>query len=134
VVLALTVLIVAFAGGLYFTWKKAKNEGATIWNPASRRMFIELMIPLATGGLFATVFLIEGLEQYVSSICLVFYGLALINGSKYTRSDIKYLGLLEVVLGLVCLFARGYSLLFWTLGFGLLHIVYGIIMWRKYKA
>ena len=65
--------------------------------------------------------------------CLIFYGLALINGSKYTVSDIKYLGLIEVVLGCIGLFINpGYGLYLWAFGFGVLHIVYGIIMWRKY--
>ncbi|MBS1774247.1 MAG: hypothetical protein JST82_15420 [Bacteroidetes bacterium] len=130
--LALGVLFVALAGGVYFTWKKAKKEGATIWNNASKKMVAELLIPLLAGGVFATAFLIEGLELYIPAICLAFYGLGLINGSKYTRSDIKYLGMLEVALGCVSLFVRGYGLLLWTIGFGILHILYGIIMWRKY--
>lgn len=132
VTLAMIVLVVALAGGYYFTMRKAKRAGGTVWNHASRRMLVEIAIPLAAGGIFASTFLFRGLEGYIPATCLVFYGLALINGSKYTLSDIKFLGLLEVVLGCICLFAQGYGLLLWTIGFGALHILYGIMMWNKY--
>jgi hypothetical protein len=130
--LAMAVLIVALAGGLFFTMRKARKAGATLWSPASRRMVFELAVPLAIGGIFAFVFLYRGLEAYIPAICLVFYGLALMNGSKHTLSDIRYLGFFEISLGVICLFLQGYGLLLWTLGFGVLHILYGIIMWNKY--
>ena len=60
-------------------------------------------------------------------------GLALINGSKYTLSDIRYLGLCQVVLGCICIFVPAWGLTFWAIGFGGLHILYGIVMWNKYK-
>ncbi|HEY1030602.1 MAG TPA: hypothetical protein VGD89_02435 [Flavipsychrobacter sp.] len=130
--LAIVVLVVALAGGYFFTMRKARKEGATLWSPASRRMVFELAVPLAIGGIFAFVFLYRGLEAYIPAICLVFYGLALINGSKHTLSDIRYLGFFEIALGIICLFLQGYGLLLWTVGFGVLHILYGIIMWSKY--
>ncbi len=134
VLLAIGVLVVALAGGYYFTYRKAKKDGVAMLNSSSRRMFIELAIPLCAGGIFASAFLWHGLELYVAPICLAFYGLALINGSKYTLSDIRYLGIAEVALGCLSLFVRGYGLLLWAIGFGVLHILYGIIMWRKYDT
>lgn len=134
VALALGVLAVALVGGYYFTHRKAKKDGVSVWNSSSKRMFVELAIPLATGGVFAFAFLWNGLELYIAPICLTFYGLSLINGSKYTHSDIKYLGMAEVLLGCICLFVKGYGLLLWTVGFGVLHILYGSIMWKKYDS
>ena len=87
---------------------------------------------MLAGAIFAFKFLFDEQVSYVAPTCLAFYGLALINGSKYTLSDIKYLGLLEVALGCICLFIPGYGLLFWAIGFGALHVLYGIIMWNKY--
>jgi len=69
----------------------------------------------------------------VTPSCLIFYGLALINGSKYTVSEVRYLGYLELVLGIVNLWATRYGLYFWAAGFGVLHILYGIVMWNKYE-
>ena len=134
VALAFVVLTVALVGGYYFTHRKAKKDGVSVWNNSSKRMFAELAIPLATGGIFAFAFLWNGLELYIAPTCLAFYGLALINGSKYTHSDIKYLGTAEVLLGCISLFVRGYGLLLWAIGFGVLHILYGFIMWKKYDS
>lgn len=132
IALAITVLLLAFAGGLYFTWKKTKNNGDKLWNSASRRMLGHMAIPLVAGGMFSLLFLNNGHEMYIAPACLVFYGLALINGSKYTISDIRYLGFSELGLGCINMFLPGYGLTFWALGFGVLHILYGIIMWNKY--
>jgi hypothetical protein len=132
IILALAVFIVALAGGYYFTWRKTRLQGGSVWNSASRRMFTEIAIPLVAGGIFALNFLHNRHEGYIAPTCLVFYGLALINGSKYTLSDIKYLGLCELLLGCISLTMPGYGLTFWAIGFGALHILYGIIMWNKY--
>ncbi|RYE26537.1 MAG: hypothetical protein EOP51_00275 [Sphingobacteriales bacterium] len=132
IALAVTVFLVALAGAYYFTWRKAKMQGGKIWTGSSRRMLMEMAIPLAAGGIFALHFLYAHHEAYIAPVCLAFYGLALINGSKYTLSDIKYLGISSLVLGCLNLFAPGYGLTFWAIGFGVLHILYGIVMWNKY--
>ncbi|KAA5537129.1 hypothetical protein F0919_05510 [Taibaiella lutea] len=132
--LAIIVFVIALLGGYYFTYRKNKKAGVSIWNSASKKMIVNLGIPFAAGAVFVLALINNGDWQYVSSGCLIFYGLSLINGSKYTVSDIKYLGLLEVVLGCIGLFiSPGYGLYLWAFGFGVLHIVYGIIMWRKYE-
>ena len=69
----------------------------------------------------------------VAPTTLLFYGLALYNAGKYTLDEIRYLGVSEIILGLLgCIFI-GYGLMFWALGFGVLHIVYGFMMWWKYE-
>lgn len=132
ILLAAAIFAVALAGGFFFTWRKVKAQGLTLWNHASRQLLLQVMLPLIAGGIFCLAFLYNGHAAYIGPACLVFYGLALINGSKYTLSDIRYLGMLEVLLGCICLFFPGYSLYFWAAGFGILHILYGIIMWNKY--
>lgn len=132
VLLAMCVFTVALAGAYYFTWRKTRVQGVKIWNSASRRMITEMAIPLATGGVFALYFLYARHESYITPACLAFYGLALINGSKYTLSDIRYLGLCMLLLGCISLFMPGHGLMFWATGFGGLHIIYGIIMWNRY--
>lgn len=132
-VLATLTFVVALAGAVYFTFRKNERSGILIWNQASRRMLLNLSIPVAAGGILIVSFLMHGDWHYVAPACLIFYGLALINSSKYTVSDIRYLGLMEVLLGGISLImAPAYGLYIWAMGFGVLHIAYGIIMWRKY--
>ncbi len=132
-VLALATFALAFTSSFYLTWRKAKKMGQPIWDLTSRRLAWNMIVPLVTGGAFIIGMLRYDAWLFVSPACLVFYGLALVNASKYTFTDIRYLGYCEIVLGLINMMLPGYGLWFWALGFGLLHIVYGIIMWRKYE-
>lgn len=130
--LGLGVFLVAFAGAFFFTRRKARSLGHTLWSNASRQMLLSGFFPMLVGGIFSVTFIYYGCPMFVAPACLTFYGLAVISGSRHTLSDIRYLGMLEVALGCTCLFFPGYGLLFWAVGFGILHIVYGAIMWNKY--
>jgi hypothetical protein len=131
--LALITMGLALFSGFYFTWKKARRTKAIMWNSSSKRLIINLCIPLLTGGVFVFAMLLNDEWKFIGPACLIFYGLALINGSKYTLDEIRYLGMLEIVLGCINLFLTGYGLYFWATGFGILHIIYGILMWNKYE-
>ncbi len=130
---ALIVLVLAILGGVYFTTKKANKKGQQIFDKLTYRLLAALAIPLATGGIFAIGLWNQGLLGLVAPITLIFYGLALINASKYTLQDIYYLGISEIVLGLLATFSLGHGLEFWGIGFGILHIIYGTVMYYKYE-
>jgi hypothetical protein len=131
--LAAAVLIAALTTATLMTWRKARKSKLPVWDHASRRLAINMMIPLAAGGFFVIGLLYRSDWEYVAPSCLIFYGLALVNASKYTLTDIRYLGLLEIALGCVCMYYPHEGLYFWAAGFGVLHIVYGLIMWWKYE-
>jgi hypothetical protein len=130
--LAVSVFAVASVLSFYFTWRKTKQQGRSVWDHSSKRAFWNMTIPLVSGGLFVLGMLRLDEWQFVAPACLVFYGLALVNAGKYTLADIRSLGYCEIALGLINMLFIGYGFYFWTIGFGVLHIVYGIIMWRKY--
>ena len=132
ILLAFGVFVIAFIGGIYFTFRKANRNGQKLWNNASRQMLYQLFFPLFAGAVFTLMFIYYGCGMFIAPTCLVFYGLALISASRYTLSDIRYLGTLDVALGCAALFFPGYGLYFWALGFGVLHILYGAVMWNKY--
>ena len=127
------VLIASLAAGIFFTVRKAKRKGQGIWDSTAKRVLINLFIPLAVGGLFCIELLYYRLVGLVPPATLIFYGLALINASKYTLHDIRFLGICEVILGLIASLFLEYALLFWALGFGVLHIIYGVVMYVKYE-
>jgi hypothetical protein len=131
--LAAATFAVAFIAAFYLTWRKAKKHNLPVWDHTSRRLFWNMVIPMAAGGLFILGMLYYNEWRFVAPACLLFYGLALVNASKYTLSDIRYLGYCEIVLGLISMFFIGYGLYFWAAGFGILHIIYGAIMWFKYE-
>jgi len=131
--LAMLVLVAALLTSTLFTWRKARRNQLPIWDHASKKLAINMAIPLAAGGAFAIGLMDHGGWNYVAPACLVFYGLALVNASKYTLTDIRYLGLLEIILGCICMYYPHEGLYFWAGGFGILHIIYGLIMWWKYE-
>ncbi len=130
---ALAVLFAAVATCILLTTRKAHKQGLPIWSNTSRRLLISMAIPLAAGGLFCLALLIHHVFALVAPATLIFYGLALINGSKHTLRDVYYLGIFEIILGIIASFFIGYGLLFWAIGFGILHIVYGTLMYFKYE-
>jgi hypothetical protein len=133
VIVGALVLVLALASGVYFTWRNAKRKNLSYWNSSAKRMLINLLIPLVAGGLFCFILLYHQLVYLIAPTTLIFYGLALINASKYTLRDIRYLGVSEIVIGLIASVFVGYGLLFWAIGFGVLHIVYGLTMYYKYE-
>ncbi|WP_205503119.1 hypothetical protein [Rufibacter psychrotolerans] len=127
------VLVLGFCAATYFTVRNARKKNQRVWDNQSRRLLINLAIPLGTGGAFCAILLYHGLFYLVAPAMLVFYGLALLNASKYTLSDIRYLGLFEIALGLLASIFVGYGLMLWTVGFGMLHVVYGALVYFKYE-
>lgn len=130
--LGIATFVIALAGVFFFTWRKAKRMGQNVWNSASRQMTAQLFYPVFAGSVFCFMFIYYGCGMFVAPACLVFYGLALISAGRHTFSDIRYLGMLDVALGCTALFFPGGGLIFWGLGFGVLHILYGAMMWSKY--
>jgi hypothetical protein len=131
---AALVLVLSVLFSLYFSLKKAKRDGKNIWTPVSKRLLINLLIPLVTGGFFTIVLLFQNHIQLIIPVFLIFYGLALVSAGKFTYGEIFYLGILEIITGLVSAFVPGWGLIFWIFGFGILHIIYGLAVYRKYEA
>lgn len=131
--IAALTFIAAFITSFLFTYLRSKKDGTSLWGSTTLRLFWNTVIPLAAGGLFLLRSM--QLEHYglIAPGCLIFYGLALVNASKYTLGEVRYLGYCQIFLGIINLWMIGYGLYFWAAGFGVLHIVYGLLMWLKYE-
>lgn len=116
-----------------FTYLRSIKTGVPMYGASAKRLLWNTMIPLLVGAIVVLRFIQWGYGGLVAPACLLFYGLALINGSKYTLTEIRWLGYSELILGIINLWLIGYGLLFWAFGFGILHIVYGIAMWWRYE-
>lgn len=133
-VIGALTLVLAVGAGIFFTIRKARKNNHDIWDAKTKQLLLNLLIPLASGGIFCLLLLLRGYIGLIAPLTLLFYGLALVNASKYTITEVRSLGIMEITLGLVSTYFIGYGLLFWILGFGVLHIVYGIIMELRYKS
>lgn len=131
--IAFVVISASLITGIYLTYKKARKHGENFWDASSKRVLINFMIPLATGGFFILFLIEKEIYGFVAPLTLIFYGLACVNASKYTLGDVRYLGITLLILGLISSYFIGFGLLFWAIGFGFCHLFYGSIMYFKYE-
>jgi len=127
------VLLLAGFFGFYFSWRKAKQMKLPFWNQTARRTLYYFAIPLLVGGIFTILLIVRNDFTLVASSMLIFYGVALFCASKYTYGEIQYLGISEILLGFLAGIFIQYGLIFWALGFGVLHIIYGIVLYIRYS-
>jgi len=129
---ALIVLAVSICFGFYFSWRKARKNKQKLFNKLAFKTLYNLGVPLVVGGIVSLILIYRNQTDLVAAMMLIFYGLALVNVSKFTFNEVHYLGIAEIVLGIAAALFLYHGLLFWTIGFGFCHIVYGIIMYKKY--
>jgi hypothetical protein len=133
IILAMVVLLLAVGTAILLSSKKAKKSGERSWNPIAKRMVFHMAVPLVAGGLLILIVILKGLAGWMIPFSLIFYGLALFNASKFTYGEVSSLGLIQVALGLFSVYFTGLGLLFWAIGFGIVHIIYGIYMHYRYE-
>jgi hypothetical protein len=133
ILLAVIVLALTFGSAIFFTARKARKKGLPAWDGPAKRLVTNLFIPLAAGGIFCLILVSYELFQLVMPAMLLFFGLALLNASKYTFGEIKVLGYSEIILGLAASYWTFLGIYFWAIGFGVLNIVYGVYMYIKYE-
>ena len=130
---ALIILTSSIAVSVYLSYRRSIKQGLKIWTPVSRRLLLNLLIPLVTGAVFIIILYINREWKFIIPSMIIFYGLSLISAGKFTYSEIFYLGLAEIITGILCTLLPIYGFFFWCFGFGLLHIIYGLSFYRKYE-
>lgn len=131
--IATAVIMFSLISGVFLSYRKAKKQGRSLWDAQARQFIMSFLIPLVTGGVICLLLIDKGFIGIIPQLTLVFYGLALVNASHHTYKETKWLGISEIILGILSFFQIGYSLFYWGLGFGVLHIIYGIVMYFKYE-
>ncbi|WP_181305587.1 hypothetical protein [Rufibacter sp. XAAS-G3-1] len=131
--LAVLILVLALCTAVFFSYQRARKKGEKLWNATARQLLLSMAVPFMAGGLLILILISYGLIGLIAPLTLLFYGLSLYNGSKFTYDVVKVLGLTQIALGLISAYFIGYGLLFWALGFGVAHIFYGIYVYYRYE-
>ncbi len=131
--IALSVFILSLALAVFFSARKAKKKKIIFWDIMAKRVFINHFIFLSTGGIFSFILFYYGIYFLIVPSMLIFYGLALVNISKFIFNEIAQLGIVEILLGISSAFVPIYPLLSWLIGFGILHLIYGMYVHIKYE-
>lgn len=133
ILLSVVILVLAIGTAIFLSYRKGKGKGEKIWNATSKTLLAHMAVPLVSGGILILILISKGLIVFAAPLSLIFYGIALYNASKFTFEVLKYLGLIQIILGLISACYTAYALLFWALGFGLFHIIYGAYMHWRYE-
>jgi hypothetical protein len=131
--IAVLTFVGAFISAFVFTYLRSRKNNIPMWGTATWRLLWNTLVPLCAGGLVILRMMQLGQFELVAPGCLIFYGLTLVNASKYTLGEVRYLGYGQLLLGVFNLWFTRYGLGIWAIGFGVLHILYGVTMWWKYE-
>ncbi|HYK44403.1 MAG TPA: hypothetical protein VEV83_04500 [Parafilimonas sp.] len=133
----LQIAVLTFMAAVFFafifTYRRSRVTNVPIWGAQAQRVLVHVAVPMIAGGIFLLALLKNGVYDFIAPGCLIFYGLGVLNASKFTLPETKWLGYSEILLGIINLFFTGQGLYFWAVGFGVLHIIYGAAMWSKYE-
>lgn len=129
---AVGLLAVSMAVVSFGTYRKiVRRQGRFVFDQTVRRPLAHFCVPMAAGGALCLALLLQGHYGLTSSMMLVFYGLSLLNSSHYTLKPIAWLGYAELALGIADCYIVTHAILFWWLGFGLMHILLGVYILIK---
>lgn len=129
---ASAVLMLALGFSLYFSWRKTKNQGMKLWTSVTRQLLLTMLVPLIAGGILSIILILKNHINLIAPITLIFYGLALVNAGRFTNREAVMLGMAEIVIGMAAAAWQDYGFWFWGIGFGIMHILYGVILFFKY--
>lgn len=133
ILLASGILALSISAAVLLSIRKARQKNQKVWNVTSRQLLLAMAVPLIAGGLLILMLIAQGLIGLVIPLTLIFYGIALWQAGFFTYSDVKGLGILQTGLGILAVFYIEHSLWIWAIGFGIVHVIYGIYMHFKYE-
>ena len=111
----------------------AQTPGATKHaSGPGRKAVFSLSPPIIAGGLLTIVLFRAGLTNAIPGVWLLLYGTGVITGGMFSVPVVPIMGLCFMMLGAVALFLPEFVNWFMAAGFGGLHIVFGVIIARKY--
>lgn len=123
---------VATLVGLWFTARKAARSGTPLWSRTARKLLLAFSPPMAVGGLLTVVLYPQGDAALVQGVWLSLYGASVITGGLFSVGIVPVMGLSFMVAGAVALFRPEFAAWSMVLGFGGLHGLYGVLIWRRY--
>lgn len=132
-VTAALILIFSFAAAFLDSRIKAKKRSEKAWNSTSKKMLTGMVVPLLSGGTLILILSFNNLLGLAAPLMLIFYGLSLYIAGFYTFREVRVMGFVQMVLGILNTALISTGLLFWAIGFGAVHILYGLYMHFKYE-
>jgi hypothetical protein len=129
----LSASVIALAIGGWAMALKARRGGTSVLSYSGRRFVLSYVPPLAVGALLTLVLMRAGLYDALPGTWLLLYGTGVVTGGAFSVRVVPLMGLCFMALGAFALLlpsAWGEWLM--AAGFGGLHIIFGLIIARRY--
>jgi hypothetical protein len=125
--------VLAFAIGLLTMWQKSKTVNTPLTSAPARKFARGFVPPLVAGIILTALLYFNSLFQYLPCVWLTLYGTAVVTGGAYSVKAVPTMGWIFIALGLAAVFVPTiYGDWLMGLGFGVLHIVFGLIIARRF--
>jgi hypothetical protein len=125
--------VLAVLIGCWAMDRKAIKAGQTLFNGPGRKFTLSFAPPVFVGALLTLTLYRGGLRQQIPGMLLLLYGTGVVTGGAFSVPVIPVLGTLFMALGTAALFSPAWmGNWYMAAGFGLLHIIFGIIIVRRY--
>lgn len=113
--------------------RKARLSGMPLLSGPGRKVAFSLLPPIIAGILLTVLFYQSGLTGYIPGVWLLLYGTGVVTGGMFSVRVVPIMGLCFMTLGGVALFSPAeWANWFMAAGFGVIHIVFGVVIARRY--
>lgn len=129
----LTEAVLAFFIGLLAMWQKTKLSQTSMFSTPAKKLLMNSLPPMLCG-----VFITLGLWRFghfeaMIPVWILCYGAAVVCGGAFSVKAVPAMGWCFIALGAVAFFLpAGFANLMMGLSFGVLHIVFGFIIGRRF--
>jgi len=125
--------VLAFAIGGFTMVEKARAAKATLLNGAGRKFAVNLFPAMIAGGILTFVLYRQELFGIMPGVWLLLYGVAVVTGGAFSVRIVPLMGVSFMALGTIALFSPfEWANWFMAAGFGILHMVFGVVIARRY--
>jgi len=125
--------LIASAIGVITVVRKAQRSGTSIVARPARQFALACLPPLASGAILTIFLTRSGLAERLPGCWLLLYGAGLTTGGAFSVRVVPMMGVLFMALGAAAFLApSAWGHYFMAVGFGGLHIGFGLLIARKY--
>ena len=125
--------VLAFCIGMLAMWQKAKNAGESLVSAPSRKFAFAFAPPIIAAVILTALLYFRSLFAFMPTVWLTLYGTAVVTGGAYSVKIVPIVGWIFIALGLISVFVdTRYGNLLMALGFGVIQVVFGLVVARKF--
>lgn len=128
--LAAAVSFAVAVGGMAV---KSRSVGMPLFSGPGRKFASSFAPPIVVGGLLTVALFVAGEIRLLPGTWLLLYGAAVVTGGAHSVRVVPLMGAVFMATGAVALLAPpAWADAFMALGFGMLHVVFGLVIARKH--